>query len=91
MGRVVWRPRVLLEVRVLRDVRSQFQGPIPDELAALPAIRKDGVPRQDRAGAFLVVVADLVNPGVLDRLSRGQQAIGLVKTRVVFIVEFHTC
>jgi hypothetical protein len=79
VSRVVRFIYLFLEVRILRDMRDQFQNFVAYLLTALPAIRKDSVARQDHGGARLIVMADLINPRVLDQLTWSQQAVRLVK------------
>lgn len=66
-------------------MRHQLQGPVAHQFTALPAKREDRVAHQDHAGALLVMMADLVNPGMMHRLSGNQHAIGLVKYCVIFV------
>jgi hypothetical protein len=87
--RVVRFVDLFLKVWILRDMRHQFQNFVAYLLAALPAIRKNSVARQDHGGARLVVMAYLINPGVLDQLTWRQQAIRLVKDCDVCIFKSH--
>ena len=66
-------------------MRHQLQGLVAHQLTALPAKREDGIAHQDHAGALLVVMANLVNSGMPDRLSGNQQAISLFKKCVGFV------
>ena len=79
VDRVVRFRRIFLEVWIFRNVRDQFQNFVTHHFSAAAAKRKNGVAHQDHAGARLVLMADFVDPRLLDQLSRSQRAIGLVK------------
>jgi hypothetical protein len=59
--RVVRNRQVFLEVWIFRDVRHKFLNLIAHMLAALAAIRKNGIARKDHCGAGLVIMADLID------------------------------
>jgi hypothetical protein len=71
--------RIFLEVRVFRDVRDEFHDLVAHHLATAAAVRENGITHQDHAGAWLVLVANLVDSRMLHQLSRSQKTIGLVK------------
>ena len=76
--RVVRCGLIFLEVWIFRNVRNKFQDFIAHHVSATPAKREDGIPHQDHAGARFILMAYLVNPGLLDQLSRSQRAIALI-------------
>jgi len=89
VSRVVRWWRAFLEVRVFGDVRRQLMDLVAHLVAASPAIREYGVASQDCAGTLFVMVTDLIDTGVLHHVSRSQEAIGLIKSRVVLVFWFH--
>jgi len=90
VGRVVHFGWNFLEVWIFRNVRDQLQNFVAHHFSAAPAKRENGVPHQDHAGARLVLVADFVNSGVLDQLSRSQRAIALIEYFNVGVIQFHS-
>lgn len=89
VGRVVRSRRIFLEVWIFRNVGNEFQNSVADHFSATPAKRKDRVAHQDHAGAWLVVMAYLVNPRLLDQLSRSQRAITLIICFYLSVIQFH--
>lgn len=84
VGRVVRFAWFFLKVRIFRNVRHGFQNFIAHHVSATAAKWKDGVAHQDDAGARLILMTYLVNPRLLDQVSRNQRAIAL-------IVYFNSC
>ena len=83
---VVWQ--VFAEVRILRNVGHTLHQLIPDALTALPAIGKNGVAHEDDRGPVLIEMANFINAGVFNYLSRHEGAIRLVKNRCVYQTHF---
>lgn len=83
--------RIFLEVWIFRNVWDEFQNFVTDHFTAAPAKREDSVPHQKHAGARLILMAYLVNPRLLDQLSRSQRAIALVKCFDLGVLQFHSC
>jgi hypothetical protein len=86
---VVRSRRIFLEVWIFRNVRDRFQDFVTDHFTAATAKGKDGVAHQDHAGTWLVLMAYLVNPRLLDQFSRSQRAIALIKCFDVGVLQFH--
>src|ERR1051325_2836486 len=83
-GRVVRFGGFFLKVRIFRNVPDRFQNFIAHHVSTAAAKRKDGVAHQDHAGAWLILMAHLVDSRLLDQLSWLQRAIAL-------IVYFNSC
>jgi hypothetical protein len=75
---VVRAGHVFLEVWIFRNVWDGFQNFVTHHLAASTAIRKNSISHQDHAGAWFILMANLIDARLLDEFSRGQRAIGLV-------------
>lgn len=60
-------------------MRHQFQNFVAHLFTAEPAEWENSVARQYDRGAGLIVMADLINPGVLDQFTWRNGAIILVK------------
>jgi hypothetical protein len=88
-GRVVRLGLIFLEVWIFRNVRNRFQNFIAHHVTAAAAKREDGVAHKDNAGPRLVLMAYLVNSGLLDQLSWSQRAIALIKSFNVGVIQFH--
>src|SRR5579864_2440690 len=87
---VVRSGRIFLEVWIFRNVWDQLQNFVTDHFSTAAAKREDGVAHQEHAGARLVMMAYLVDPGSLNQLARNQRAIALIICFDIGVLQFHS-
>lgn len=90
VARVVRSGCIFLKVWIFRNVWDQFQNFVTDHFSAAAAIGKDGVAHQDHTGARLILMAYLVDPRLLDQISRSERAIALIIRFDVGVLQFHS-